>query len=319
MSARPTIGITAGDPAGIGPELCLKLLARSDLQRWCHLRVYGSLALLTRVAQQLDLPVPDPAMVVDDPDFDAEHVVPGRVQAACGAAAARCVARAVVDATGNRIAAVVTAPLHKAALHAAGVLYPGHTEMLAACTGQRDVCMMMSDPQLRVCLVTTHLALSDVAESITQARVERVLDLAHAALRQQGIHAPRITVCGLNPHAGEEGAFGQEEQRQIAPAVRAALARGYHVRGPLPADTAFVAAMREQTDVYIVMYHDQGLIPFKMLAFETGVNVTLGLPLIRTSPDHGTAFDIAWQGRASDSSMCAAVKLALRLAGVDTG
>ncbi len=320
MSAVPVIGVTMGDPAGIGPELCLALLADEALARICRIRVYGSLGLLKRVAETLALPSPDASYVVDDALLDADQVLPGKVQAICGAAAARCVKRAVEDALQGEIAAVVTAPLHKTALHVAGVAYPGHTEMLAALTGRDDVCMMMWSDALRVCLVTTHVALVDVARQITCARVVRVLELAHQAMQQQGMLRPRITVCGLNPHAGEEDcAFGTEEQQVVMPALSAARERGFDVRGPFPADTAFIPAIRDKTDVYVAMYHDQGLIPFKMLAFETGVNVTLGLPIVRTSPDHGTAFDLAWQGVASDRSMFAAAKLALRLAGVDTG
>ncbi len=319
MSDLPIIGVTMGDPAGIGPELCLALLSDAAIARICRVRVYGSLALLERVAREMGLPPPDRACVVDDEDLQVCDVVPGKVQVACGEAAARCIERAVRDTLNRKVAAMVTAPLHKEALHAAGVKYPGHTEMLAALSGCDEVCMMMSSDLVRVCLVTTHVALRDVAQQVTCARVERVLGLAYEAMQQQGVSCPRITVCGLNPHAGEGGAFGKEEQDEIVPAIARACSRGLLVRGPLPADTAFIPAIRDATDVYVVMYHDQGLIPFKMLAFETGVNVTLGLPFIRTSPDHGTAFDVAWQGRASSRSMCEAVKLALALARVDTG
>ncbi len=320
MSTLPVIGVTMGDPAGIGPELCLGLLADEALARMCRIRVYGSLGLLKRVAAKLALPFPDTSCVVDDAVLDTDQVLAGKVQAICGAAAARCVERAVEDALQGNIAAVVTAPLHKTALHAAGVAYPGHTEMLAALTGRDDVCMMMWSDALRVCLVTTHVALADASKQITCARVAQVLELAHQAMQQQGMSQPRITVCGLNPHAGEEDcAFGTEEQHVVIPALSAARERGLNIRGPLPADTAFIPAIRDKTDVYVAMYHDQGLIPFKMLAFETGVNVTLGLPIVRTSPDHGTAFDLAWRGMASNRSMCAAVELGVRLAGVDTG
>jgi len=314
MNPLQRVGLTIGDPAGIGPELCLRMLARPEWDGVCRLRVYGSRSLLARVASQIGLPLPDHADIQDDTELDAEAVVPGKVQAACGAAAARCVERAVADACQGQIAAMITAPLNKAALHAAGVAYPGHTEMLAALTGQPDVCMMMASDSLQVCLVTTHVALRDVPALVTSARVEGVMKLAHATMLRQGVPQPRITVCGLNPHAGEDGAFGAEEQKVIFPAVAAARSRGWVVRGPLPADTAFIPAVRAETDVYVAMYHDQGLIPFKMLAFETGVNVTLGLPIIRTSPDHGTAYDLAWRGVASEGSMYAAVCLALRLA-----
>lgn len=314
MRDLPLIGITMGDPAGIGPELCLRMVASPVLGKVCRLRIYGSKGVLARVEEALGVPNLACADVWDDPALDADVVVPGRVQAICGAAAERCVARAVEDVSKGDLAAIVTAPLHKAALHAAGVSYPGHTEMLAAYTGAREICMMMASEALHVCLVTTHVSVADVPGLVTRARVRQVIGLAHAAMVRQGVKVPRITVCGLNPHAGEDGAFGQEEQRTIVPAVQEARSSGLDVQGPLPADTAFIPSVREATDVYVAMYHDQGLIPFKMLAFETGVNVTLGLPIIRTSPDHGTAFDIAWRGVASDRSMLAAVQLAARWA-----
>jgi 4-phospho-D-threonate 3-dehydrogenase / 4-phospho-D-erythronate 3-dehydrogenase len=310
---RPMIGLTMGDPAGIGPELCLEMLANEVLMGICRIRIYGSLALLRRVAQQLSLAVPDPDCIVDDPELDALRVMPGVVQAGCGAAAARCVERAVADALAGRLAAVVTAPLHKGALHAAGYAYPGHTEMLAQLTGQADVCMMMASRELQVCLVSAHVGLAQVPACVTPDRVLKTIQLADRALRDQGVAAPRITVCGVNPHAGEAGAFGREDEDVVVPAVAEACAAGYRVRGPLPADTAFLSFVRAQTDVYVAMYHDQGLIPFKMLAFETGVNVTLGLPIVRTSPDHGTAFDLAWRGTASGSSMHEAVCMAVRM------
>jgi 4-hydroxythreonine-4-phosphate dehydrogenase len=220
---------------------------------------------------------------------------------------------AVQAAQQGHIRAVVTAPLHKEALHIAGVPYPGHTEMLAALTGCQHYCMMMASPAINVCLATTHIALAGVASSLSISRILEVIRLGDDAMRRFGIASPRLTVCGLNPHAGENGLFGDEEQRLILPAVQAARADGIRVSDPLPPDTAFIPSMREKTDAYIVMYHDQGLIPFKMLAFETGVNVTLGLPLVRTSVDHGTAFDIAWQGTASAGSLAAAVQTAVRL------
>ncbi len=311
MSDRPLIGITMGDPAGIGPELCLRLLSDPALREPCRLRVFGSLGLLRRVAGVCGLPEPRVADVVDDPLLDPGAVSPGVVQAACGAAAARAIETAVQSALRGETAALVTAPINKASLHAANVPFPGHTEMLAEWTGSREICMMMASVKINVCLVTTHLALQAVPACITTARVRAVIRLAEQAMRGRGIPHPRVTVCGLNPHAGEGGLFGQEEQSQILPAVEQARMDGVMVRGPLPPDTAFLPTLREETDVYVVMYHDQGLIPFKMLAFETGVNVTLGLPLIRTSPDHGTAFDLAWQGKAKTGSMHAALRLAL--------
>lgn len=325
------IGITMGDAAGVGSELCLHVLAMPAVTASCRPVVFGSAAVLRRVAAvcglpfdaavvtadqiaAAGLPAGDAPVVVDVDGLDAAAVVPGQVQAACGAAAYRYVERAVRAALDGIVQAVVTAPLHKEALQLAGVPYPGHTEMLAALTKTERYCMMMASSELNVCLATTHIALSQVSLQLTTVRVREVIRLADAAMRRFGIAAPRLTVCGLNPHAGEHGLFGDEEARVILPAVAAARAEGLRVTDPLPPDTAFIPAIRARTDAYIVMYHDQGLIPFKMLAFETGVNVTLGLPVVRTSVDHGTAFDIAWKGTASASSLQAALHMAYRLA-----
>lgn len=312
MSRQPIIGITMGDPAGIGPELCLRMLARDVNNGKLH--IYGSRALLARVAKHTAISLPKDATIIDDSALDATNIKPGKIQASCGAAAARYIEQAVEDAQNGKIQAIVTAPINKAALHAAGIQYPGHTEMLAARTNTPEVCMMMASPEINVCLVTTHTAITDVPALITKERLDTVICLAQKAMQSKGIQHPRITVCGLNPHAGEAGAFGKEEIQTIAPTVVEMQKRGYAIQGPLPADTAFIPDIRQQTDVYIVMYHDQGLIPFKMLAFDSGVNVTLGLPIIRTSPDHGTAFDLAWKGIASDSSMHQATLLATQLA-----
>lgn len=327
-----TIGITMGDAAGVGPELCLRVLQMPAVTDVCRPVVFGRAALLQRVAtacglpfeaevmsageMAIGLPSGNAPLVVDVEGLDTAAVRPGHVQAVCGAAAYRYVELAVRAALAGRIQAVVTAPLHKEALQLAGVPYPGHTEMLAALTGTERYCMMMASAEINVCLVTTHIALSQVSGQLTTERVLEVIRLAAEAMRRFGKPTPRLTVCGLNPHAGEHGLFGDEEERVIMPAVKAARAEGVHVSDPLPPDTAFVTACRAKTDAFIVMYHDQGLIPFKMLAFETGVNVTLGLPLIRTSVDHGTAFDISWQGVASATSLVEAVRVAVRLVDV---
>ncbi len=310
MSEAPVIGITMGDAAGIGPELCLQLLANRTLQQDVRLQVYGSLSLLQRVADACGLPPPPSHQVVDVAQLDASTVHAGTVQAACGAAAARCVEAAVAAALAHTIAAVVTAPVHKESLCAAGVPFPGHTEMLAHLTDTPVYCMMMASEAMSVCLVTTHIPLQEVSRGISVGRVQDVIQLAVQAMQRMGVAEPRVTLCGVNPHAGEGGLFGREEEDILIPAVEAAKAAGVCVEGPLPPDTAFLDAVRARTDVYIAMYHDQGLIPFKMVAFETGVNVTLGLPIVRTSPDHGTAFDLAWQGTASVCSIEAAVQRA---------
>jgi 4-hydroxythreonine-4-phosphate dehydrogenase len=254
-------------------------------------------------------------MVVDVGDLDADAVEPGVVGNACGRAAADYIEAAVQAALDRNVAAIATAPINKEALRLAGVPYPGHTEMLAALTGAGSVCMMMASDDIVVSLATTHIALADVPFHLTTERIGQTVALTGTALRRVLGREPRMVVCGLNPHAGEHGLFGDEEARIIRPAVKAAHRAGWKVEGPLAPDTAFLPDRRRNTDAYVVMYHDQGLIPFKMLAFETGVNVTLGLPIVRTSVDHGTAFDIAWKGSASARSMVESIRWAVRLAG----
>ncbi|MBI3679552.1 MAG: 4-hydroxythreonine-4-phosphate dehydrogenase PdxA [Acidobacteria bacterium] len=302
-----------GDPAGIGPELCLRILRQPEVLRECVPIVIGDAGVLERVAQVTGLPAPA-SHVVDCRQVDAAAIRPGQVQASCGRASYAYIEEAVRRAMAGEVEAIATAPIHKEAIRAAGVPHPGHTEILAALTGSAKVCMMLASRELTVSMVTTHIGLRDVPEKLSTARIEEVIELtADAAARIAG-RPPRLGVCGLNPHAGENGLFGaREEERYIVPAIEAARAKGIQVEGPIPPDTAFVPQRRAHFDAIVCMYHDQGHIPFKMLAFDTGVNITLGLPIVRVSVDHGTAFDIAWQGRASVTSMIEAVRWAARL------
>jgi 4-hydroxythreonine-4-phosphate dehydrogenase len=311
----PVIGLTLGDPAGIGPELCLSMLQDPAVLARCQPVVFGDARLLQRVAKACGLPVPpaEKGSVVDIECSGMETVEPGRISAAGGRAAHRCVEAATREALAGRIAALVTAPLNKESLHLAGVPFPGHTEMLAALTGTSRYCMMLASDKIVTSLVTTHTALSDVPGKLSTERILDVIRLTHAAMIRIRRGQPRLTVCALNPHAGEHGLFGAEEKSFIEPAIRLARQDGIQIEGPLPPDTAFLPDRLARTDAYVCMYHDQGLIPFKMLAFDVGVNVTLGLPIVRTAPDPGTAFDIAWTGRAHTSSMREAVLLAARL------
>lgn len=243
-----------------------------------------------------------------------DQVKPGVVDAVTGRASYRFVDWAIQCAMSGEVAGIVTGPLHKMALHAAGVPYPGHTEMLADKTNAARICMMLTSEEITCSLVTAHVGLHEVAELLTSARILEAIELSHDALCRMRGRDVNLVVCGLNPHAGEDGLFGnREEETIIEPAIAMARARGISVRGPLPPDTAFTATIRAETDGYICMYHDQGLIPLKALAFDTAVNVTLGLPIIRTSVDHGTALDIAWQGTARVTSFEQAVKLAVQL------
>jgi 4-hydroxythreonine-4-phosphate dehydrogenase len=313
--AVPRIAITMGDPAGVGPELCLRLLGDDRVAKVCTPVVIGDLGVLDRVARQLDWPVPAREAVIDRKAIRADEVTPGAVSAACGCAAYDYVTFAIDEALGRRVDAIATGPLHKEALHVAGVPFPGHTEILASRTNAPRHCMMLTAEAITCSLVTVHVGYREVPDLLTVSSVLDTIELTADAMRRIRGCSPRLLVCGLNPHAGEHGLFGnREEERIIAPAIEAARARGIDVRGPLPPDTAFLPKYRADCDAYVCMYHDQGLIPLKALAFEEAVNVTLGLPIVRTSVDHGTAFDIAWQGVADVSSFVRAVELAAKLA-----
>lgn len=309
----PRIAVTMGDPAGIGPELCLRLLTHAGTAQVAQPIIFGDVGVLQRVAEKLALPF-DATRVVDVGAIAAEDVVPGQIDARCGEAAYRYVIAAIDAALAGDVDAIATAPLHKEALHAAGHDYPGHTEIFAERMHAERSCMMLTAPEITCSLVTVHVGLGEVAGLLTTERIGEVIDLTAAAMRRLRGREPRLVVCGLNPHAGEGGLFGQrEEERIIAPAVAAGRARGLDIEGPLSPDTAFLPTIRARTDAYVCMYHDQGLIPLKALAFDSAINTTLGLPIVRTSVDHGTAFDIAWQGVANPASLYEAVRLAARL------
>ena len=323
-----------GDPAGVGPELCLRALADPGVRRLCAPVLFGNLSVLERVSKATGLPLPkglriirparggadlgnleaDSAVLVDCEVAAGAALEPGKVNAACGAAAYSFIETAIHEALAGRIAAVVTAPIHKEALRLAGVPHPGHTEIFTTLTGAARSCMMLWSPALAVSMVTTHIGYAEVPARLSVKRIRDVIELTAAALATLNGRAARLAICGLNPHAGEHGLFGQrEEERFIEPAVVEARATGIAIEGPLPPDTAFTKQRRQQFDGIVTLYHDQGHIPFKMLAFEDGVNVTLGLPIVRTSVDHGTAFDIAWQGVASPTSLIKAIECAVRL------
>lgn len=322
-SDPPLVGVTMGDPAGIGPEIVLK--AVQTLEFGLRLIVLGDLSVLTETVQRLKLPLrpvswsvpqpypPDPEMVPVIPlsRLPAQHRMPGRPTPAGGEASYRYVETGAGLARDATIQALVTAPISKAMWRAAGRDYPGHTELLAGLTHSPDVRMMLAGSRLRVVLVTTHIPFTQVAAALSSRRIVTTLILTARHLsRFHGLSRPRLAVAGLNPHAGEGGAFGDEEDRLISPAVRQAAEQGLSVAGPLPADSVFVRAVNGEFDAVICQYHDQGLIPLKLLSWTDGVNVTIGLPIIRTSPDHGTAFDIAGRGTADPRSLQAAIRLA---------
>lgn len=331
---KPLLGITMGDPCGIGPEIVLRALRSRRARSAARFLVFGSAAILERVASALRIRTPrilavDSAQAVGDRSgpFLLEHgecprrlALLGKATARGGRAAVGWIERAVQCAGEDIIDGIVTAPINKEAVLKAGYKWPGHTELLAAKTGARKPVMMMVGDDLRVALVTTHAAVADLPKLITRRNVLETLRITHRDLKRYfGLRRPRLTVCGLNPHAGEAGRFGQEEARAILPAVRRARAEGIACEGPLPADVVFTRRHMKQYDAAVAMYHDQANIPVKLLAFERGVNVTLGLPIIRTSPDHGTAFDIVRRGVADPGSMVAAIVLGAHMAAVRRG
>lgn len=315
-----SLAITIGDPSGIGPEIVVKALAEDPALADGSL-VIGDRRWLERTAQALGLPCPPHIDSPEDGWPDPFHTVPlppdlpvGKVNAAAGEAAYRYILRGIDHTQRRRCRALVTAPISKEALHLAGHDYPGHTELLAERAGGVPVRMMLANDELRTVLVTIHLSLRDAIDQLTLPNVLQTIELAHAALRGAGIIAPRLAVAGLNPHAGEAGRFGREEIDVIAPAIAAARAHGIDASGPHPPDTVFMRARGfREFDAVIAMYHDQGLIPVKYLGLDQGVNITIGLPFVRTSPDHGTAFDLAGRGQADPASLKAAIRQAHRL------
>ncbi|MDF2646889.1 MAG: 4-hydroxythreonine-4-phosphate dehydrogenase [Paenibacillus sp.] len=325
---KPVIGITMGDGAGVGPEIIMKALGDKDVYEGCRPFVIGDAKILERaghvVHSQLQIRSISSLSeakyafgVVDCLDL---NLLPadlpfGQVSAEAGHAAFMYLKQAIEMANEGRIDAICTAPLNKAALHKSGHIYPGHTEILAELTGTQDFAMMLSAPKLKVIHVTTHVGIIDAVKMIEPQRVYNVIRMAYETLQKAGYVNPRIAVCGINPHAGENGLFGYgEEDEKIVPAVERAQKEGIQVQGPLPADTLFFRTTRGDFDIVVAMYHDQGHGPVKVLGLEAGVNITVGLPIIRTSVDHGTAFDIAGKGVADEQSMKEALRQAIELA-----
>jgi len=324
---RPRIGITMGDPAGIGPEVVLKAAAEEEVRAICVPVIIGDAQLLAHNARRLDLqcgyeiirhdePLPDH---IDEPvifhlDNISGHVEPGIESGAAGKAAAGYIEAAVELCAAGSIDAIATAPINKRALFLGGYSFPGHTEFFAHLTGTDDYAMGFVAANLRVVLISTHVPLAQAIGMVRRERVEKTIRLTERELHRWGIDRPRIAVAALNPHGAEGGLFGIEEASEIAPAVEACRAiDAINVRGPFSADTVFLRASRGEFDAVVACYHDQAMIPVKCLSFGEAVNVTLGLPFIRTSVDHGTAFDIAGKGIAEHSSMIAAIKLAAEL------
>jgi len=327
---RPIIAITMGDAAGVGPEVIVKALAHAELYERCRplvigdgerlweaVRIVGArLAVRELAVDGIDGAVFEPGTIdCIDLKLIPRDLAWGKLSAVAGDAAYRYVELAAKLALEGKVGAICTAPLNKEALQMGGHKFPGHTELLAHLTGTKEVSMMLSTPKMRVLHVTTHIGLIDAISKIEPGLVERTIARGHEALVRAGVADPKIAVCGINPHAGENGLFGYgEEETKIAPAIAACRAKGWNVEGPLPADTLFFRAQRGDFDLVVAMYHDQGHGPVKALGLESGVNITIGLPVIRTSVDHGTAFDIAGTGKADERSMMEALRLAIELA-----
>lgn len=330
LGDRPILGITMGDPAGIGPEIIVKALSIKKIYEVCRPLVIGDASVLGHIQKVARttlevrpvggvneaLFIVGTIDVLDFHNIDLEKLSMGKPQAMAGKASYEYVEKAVELAAKGVLSGIVTAPISKEALHMAGYHYPGHTEILAEQTKTKEYAMAFVAGQLKVILVTTHVSLREACDLVTKERILATIRLANDFMQKLGTKTPRIAVAGLNPHAGENGLFGHEDDEEIRPAVDAAIGLGLNVAGPLPADTVFFRARDGEFDIVVAMYHDQGCIPIKLLGFNIGVNVTVGLPIIRTSVDHGTAFRRAGLGLGTGdpSSFIEAVKLASKLA-----
>ena len=332
LQAKPLIAITMGDPAGIGPEICLKAVWNEEVLGFCRPVIVGDRRVLAQVAERLGLWMPKTVIRIADcglriADFQniefpalvdcgciLEDVTPGVATEANGRASYKYITTAIEGALAGVFDATTTAPITKTTLHMAGIHDPGHTEIYARLTGTENFAMLFYSPRLVVSFVTCHQSLRSVPDSLTVEGIRRVTALTGEALRRIRGREPRLVVLGLNPHAGEERLFGDEDADIIAPAVELARRDGWNVEGPVPPDAAFMPHAVAKYDGHVTLYHDQGAIPFKMVSLHDGVNVTMGLPIVRTSVDHGTAYDIAWQGKASESSLISAIRLAAALA-----
>ncbi len=323
-SFKPRIAITMGDPAGIGPEIICKALSRAELWEICTPVVFGDQDWMTKTAKSLSLPIRFSTLETSSnstlapalfqaTNADLRLVELGKLSAEAGKAGVECVKSAVNSAIAGEVEAIVTAPLNKEAIRLAGYSYPGHTELLAEMTNSPKYGMMLLSGNLRVVHVSTHISL---LVAISRVKTERVLEcirLGNQACKKLGIAQPRIAVAGLNPHAGENGLFGREEIEEIQPAISLAQKEGILASGPHPPDTIFARTAKGEFDLVIAQYHDQGHIPVKLHGFDSGVNVTIGLPIIRVSVDHGTAFDIAGKGVASEESLLEAMRVAVQI------
>ena len=327
-TSGPIVGITMGDPSGVGPEIILKSFIHEYI-RSSKVVVIGDYYVMQSAYDLLNIKSyklknvnkvseclfrKDTLNILNISLIENSNLKVAEVNAASGEAAFQCLKKAIELAMKKEINAIATAPLNKEAIHLAGHKYAGHTEILGDLTGTKDYAMLLYDKKLSVIHVSTHISLLEAGTGLRKERIEKVTELADQSMEKLLGRSPRIAVAGLNPHAGENGLFGNEEAMEIIPAVKNLKARGINIDGPVPPDTVFLKAVNGKYDVVVAMYHDQGHIPLKLLGFSTGVNITVGLPFIRTSVDHGTAFEIAWKGKASEESMVEAIKLAVKMA-----
>lgn len=325
---KPLLAITMGDPAGVGPEICLQALHSKKVNEVCRPLIFGDAEILKSVGEvtnqgsdfqvfSLDVfenldpkQIKSPA-ILDFSNVDRGDFQPSVISAKTGSASFEYIVKAIELANRGQVQAIATAPINKYALSLAGIDFPGHTEILEKFTNSEDVCMLLTSEKISCALVTTHIGLYEVADTLTEEKILKVIELTNRAMLGILGKRPKIGVLGLNPHGGESGLFGRnEESRIIEPAIQKAVQVGLDVEGPLSPDTAFVSSHLDAYDAFVCMYHDQGLIPLKMLAFDSAVNVTLGLPIVRTSVDHGTALNIAWKGTAKSSSLIQSICLA---------
>ena len=303
------IALTMGDPAGIGPEIAVKAAADKELCRLADIVLYGCPDIISEAEKRF---APNTKLDIKETgDLLFSKVPAGETDAACGLAAHNAVITATRDTLAGKVDAIVTAPMNKASVNSAGIPFTGHTELIAELCKCDNFAMMQSDGDLRVAFVTTHIPLSMVVETITEERIIKVAQLLEDAVKAEAIKKPKLAAAAINPHAGENGYMGTRDEKIVKPTLEKLRAEGMLIDGPFPPDTLFIESTRSRYDGILSMYHDQGHIPFKMLAFDRGVNSTLGLPIIRTSVDHGTAFEIAWQGIADTGSLYAAINLAI--------
>jgi len=315
LAKKRRIAITMGDPAGVGPEIIVKAFAQEDIYKICNPLVIGDREVIKKVIKAIGMDFnPDNIEILNLNEIkNPEHILIGKPSEESGRASFSYIRKAVELYRLGIIEAIVTAPITKLSLRMAGLPWLGHTDMLAALTDTEDYAMAFYSEPLKVILATIHVPLKEVPHLIKKEKVIKTIFFAKKACDMLQIENPKIAICGLNPHAGEEGLMGREEIEEIIPAIKEARAFGINVSGPYPADSLFFRASKGEFDIVVGMYHDQALAPFKLLAFDRGVNFTVGLPFIRTSPDHGSGYDIAWQGKAEPTSLIEAIKLASRM------